>query len=202
MPGCHPCLLQLHFRHACVHQLWPVNPACYGYALHIHISTKLYSQLCQLLCFANSSSLLHLGMLPCFKPCPSNRQGLALQILVTLYWLAGNNHPMFPAMYQPLDIATCLLSLQALVPLHWLVGNNHLMSRPCWRLPTAELQLAEALWELLHDCLMRFLPDQSLDVQQMLTQTLMVATPSLQQPALQNCQPLTDVVAAVLKRIA
>lgn len=91
---------------------------------------------------------------------------------------------------------------QALVPLHWLVGNNHLMSRPCWCLPTAELQLAEALWELLHDCLMRFLPDQSLDVQQMLTQTLMVATPSLQQPALQNCQPLTDVVAAVLKRIA
>ena len=95
-----------------------------------------------------------------------------------------------------------LLPLQAGVTLQWLLGNNHLQSKPAWQPDEPELELAKALWTLLHGCLFCYIPDQSLEMFDLLMDILVCATASLQQPALQDGHPLTHLVTAALGRIA
>ena len=92
--------------------------------------------------------------------------------------------------------------MQALTTLQWVCGNNHLQSKPSWRLKPSEIDLARALWRLVQTCLAPYIADFSVDVDQQLMAILMCAAPSLQQPELQACATVTEVVNASLKRIA
>ena len=90
-----------------------------------------------------------------------------------------------------------------MVPLQWLLGHNHMHSQPVRRLDPAEIQLAKALWTLV-DCCLRshFSEDGLAGFTSTRVELMMCATPSLQQPALQDFQPLTDCVSAALKHMA
>lgn len=114
----------------------------------------------------------------------------------------------------------CLnVALQALVTLQWLVAydctadppsdtdqsdpepdlSTPILPRPLLEAP--ELQLAKALWKMLHQLLIHQLQDLSQDMQQIPSTILLCAALSLAQPGLQDFKPFTDLVSATLRRI-
>ena len=68
-------------------------------------------------------------------------------------------------------------------------------------LDESEVQLAQALWKLLHQLLTQQLSDHSLDMQDILSVILLCATSSLSQRALSDFPPFTELLEATLRRI-
>ena len=111
------------------------------------------------------------------------------------------------------------VALQALVTLEWLVAldprddspsitdqsnsESDLPSPTLHRplLEDPEVQLAKALWKMLHQLLIPQLQDLSRDMQRIPSAILRCAAPSLAQPGLQDFKPFTDLVIATLRRI-
>lgn len=90
---------------------------------------------------------------------------------------------------------------QVLVTLEWLVASDLVHCQPCRRLNESEMKLAKALWQLLHQLVIRQMEDLPLDVIHVTSAILLCATPSLEQPGLQGFPPFTQLVTAVLRRI-
>ena len=89
-----------------------------------------------------------------------------------------------------------------LVTLEWVLAPNHIGSRPFRRLDVAEVQLAKALWRLLHQLLVGQLTGLGHDVSTMPITILMCAVPSWEQPGLQGFRPFRQLVNAALQRIS
>ena len=97
--------------------------------------------------------------------------------------------------------------LQVLLTLEWLLGTEHLVhmedAQQRWRsLNASELQLAKALWQLLHLLIMQHLPNTAKDLQEILAWILICAAPSVKQPGLQDWQPMNEITTAAAKRLA
>ena len=114
----------------------------------------------------------------------------------------------------PTQACRPLLLLQALITLEWLVAwdpahepwsdaESDLPTLTCLQplLQDSEVQLAKALWKVVHQLLIHQLPDLSQDMQRLPSAILRCAAPSLKQPGLKDFQPFMKLVCATLSRI-
>ena len=85
--------------------------------------------------------------------------------------------------------------------LEWVVASA-LHCQPAQRLNEAEVELAKALWKLLHQLVILPLDDLTLHMVHIPSFVLLCALHCVDQPDLQGFSPFTQLLSAVLRRIA